>query len=165
MVCTQADIIVHQYSPSSTSAFTSTTIISSINWFFSTITTIHPYNHQRVYNLCCSEIAVQAKDPQYYATNSNILSKVFGQEQNIQPHHWQRKLGEHGVYNTCRSFETGDGTISSSLHYWLDQEGSLHQDNKIMSCSYFNWEILSWLYCLWCGWHGRVPHSFYLFHW
>ena len=59
---------------------------------------IHHNNHHHIvhqliflnhhyYNLCCSEIAVQPKDPQYYAAISNLLFNVFSQDQGMQPHH------------------------------------------------------------------------------
>jgi len=37
---------------------------------------------------------------------------------------------------------------------WLDQEGPLYQGNKFMSCSYFNWQVLSrfLLHVMWLIW-------------
>jgi len=104
------------------------------------------------------KVAIQPKEPQYHTKASDFLLKVFGKEQGMQHHHWQRQLWKHHLYRFGGLFKVRNGATPSPLHHWMDKEGSMHKDNESLSSPYFNWQILSKFSYLQC-WYGCMSHT------
>jgi len=56
-----------------------------------------------------------------------FLLKVFGNEQCLQSHHWQRQLWKYRLYRISGLFEVRDGATPSPLHHWVDKEWPMHK--------------------------------------